>query len=168
MRRDPWNWGEPLGWHKLLGHAWVTEIQDDRSRMLPRTPFFWGASELTIWDLIGLVNTTAFVVTNQKDEPITSGLLVIRPESMPSACSMEIPAKLDARSEESRTAFRDDPEHHRSVATLATRLCGKVFGFVKRNLSGAQRRMDAASGQRGAGKGGRPCPASAHSSLERE
>ena len=33
----------------------------------------------------------------------------------------------------SRTAFRDDPEHHRSVATLASRLCGKVFGFVKRN-----------------------------------
>ena len=27
------------------------------------------------------VNTSAFVVTNQKDEPITSGLLVIRPES---------------------------------------------------------------------------------------
>jgi len=36
---DPWNWGEPLGSHKLLGHAWVTEIQDDRSCMLPRTPF---------------------------------------------------------------------------------------------------------------------------------
>ena len=58
-------------------------------------------------------------------------------------------------------AFRDDPEHRRSVATLATRLCGKVFGLVKRNLSGAQRRMSAASGKRGAGKGGRPCPASA-------
>ena len=58
--------------------------------------FFWGASELTIWELIGSVNTSAFVVTNQKDEPLTSGLLVIRPESMPSACSMEIPAKLDA------------------------------------------------------------------------
>ena len=38
-----------------------------------------------------------------------------------------------------------DPEHHRSVATLASRLCGKVFGFVKENLSGAQRRKDAAS-----------------------
>src|ERR1051326_444590 len=47
-----------------------------------------------------------------------------------------------------RTAFRDDPEHHRSVMTLATRLCGKVFGFVKRNLSGAQRRKDVSSGQR--------------------
>jgi hypothetical protein len=31
-----------------------------------------------------------------------------------------IPAKLNACSEGSRTAFRDDPEHHRSVATLAT------------------------------------------------
>jgi hypothetical protein len=42
-----------------------------------------------------------------------------------------------------------------------------VFGFVKRNLSGAQRRKDATSGERGAGKGGRPCPASAHSDPER-
>jgi len=42
-----------------------------------------------------------------------------------------IPAKLNACSEGSRTAFRDDPEHHRSVATLASRLCWKVFGFVK-------------------------------------
>jgi hypothetical protein len=45
-------------------------------------------------------------------------------------------------------------------------LCGKVFGFVRRNLSGAQRRKDADSGQRGAGKGGRPCPASAHRNPE--
>jgi len=28
-----------------------------------------------------------------------------------------------------------------------------VFGFFKRNLSGAQRRKNAASGERGAGKG---------------
>jgi signal transduction histidine kinase len=40
---------------------------------------------------------------------------------MPSACSMEIPVKLNACSEESRTAFRDDPGHHRSVATRASR-----------------------------------------------
>jgi signal transduction histidine kinase len=46
---------------------------------------------------------------------------VIRPERMPSACSLEIPAKLNACSEESRTAFWDDPDHHRSVATLASR-----------------------------------------------
>ena len=60
----------------------------------------------------------------------------------------------------SRTAFRDVPEHHRSIATLATRLCGKVFGFVKRNLSGAQRRKDATAGkgcgERGVGKGRQP------------
>src|SRR5258708_17090289 len=30
--------------------------------------------------------------------------------------------------EGSRTAFRDVPEHHRSVATLASRLCWKAFG----------------------------------------
>jgi hypothetical protein len=42
-----------------------------------------------------------------------------------------IPAKLNACSEGSRTAFRDDPEHRRSVATLASRLCWKVCGFVK-------------------------------------
>src|SRR5580704_1410067 len=66
--------------------------------------------------------------------------------------------------EGSRTAFRDNPEHHRSVATLATRLCGKGFGFVKRNLSGAKRRNGAASGERGAGKGAAALvPASAHS-----
>jgi hypothetical protein len=29
----------------------------------------------------------------------------------------------------------------------------EVFGFVKKNLSGAQRRNSAASGERGAGKG---------------
>ena len=63
---------------------------------------------------------------------------------------MGIPAKLNAYSERKPNGIRDDPEHHRSVATLATRLCGKVFGFVKRNLSGAKRRKDAASGERGA------------------
>lgn len=35
---------------------------------------------------------------------------------------------------------------------MATRLCGKVFTFVKRSLSGAQRRKDTASGQRGTGE----------------
>ena len=37
--RDPWNWDEPLRRHRLLGHAWVTEIQDDHSCMLARSPF---------------------------------------------------------------------------------------------------------------------------------
>jgi len=45
----------------------------------------------------------------------------------------------------------------------------EVFGFVKRNLSEAQRRKDAASGERGAGKGAAALvPASAHSNPERE
>ncbi len=48
------------------------------------------------------------------------------------------------------------------------KLNGKVFGFAKRNLSGAQRKKDASSGQRGARKGGRPCPASAHRTPERD
>ena len=45
----------------------------------------------------------------------------------------------------------------------------EVFGFVKRNLSEAQRRDSAASGVRGAGKGAAALvPASAHSGPERE
>jgi hypothetical protein len=50
--------------------------------------------------------------------------------------------------------FRDDPEHHRSIATLATRLCGKVFGFVKRNYperSGGRMPL-AGKGVRGKGR----------------
>ena len=48
-------------------------------------------------------------------------------------------------------------------------MCGKVFGFVKRNLSGAKRRMEAASGERGAGKGAAALvPASARSDPERD
>ena len=45
----------------------------------------------------------------------------------------------------------------------------EVFGFVKENLSGAQRRKGAASGERGVGKGAAALvPASAHSDQERE
>src|SRR5215831_9532234 len=56
----------------------------------------------------------------------------------------------------SRTAFRDDPEHHGSVATLASRLCKKVFGFVNKNRlyperSGG-RRPHARMGVRGKGR----------------
>ena len=73
---------------------------------------------------------------------------------------MGILAKLNASSGGMPTAFRDDPEHHRSVTTLASRLCGKAFGFVKRNLSEAQPRKDAANGERGARKGAAaPVPA---------
>jgi len=38
-----------------------------------------------------------------------------------------------------------------------------VFAFVKGNLSGAKRTGLPLAGKGGAGKGGRPCPASAHS-----
>jgi hypothetical protein len=70
-----------------------------------------------------------------------------------------VPVKLNARSRGKPNGIPDDPEHHRSVATLACRLCWEVFGFVKGNLSGAQRRQSAASEERGCGKrDGRPCP----------
>jgi hypothetical protein len=59
-------------------------------------------------------------------------------------------------------AFRDDPEHHRSVATLAIRLCGKVFGFVKRKMSErSEGRMPLA--EKGArGKGRQPLSPAQH------
>ena len=44
----------------------------------PRRRFFWRASELTIRDLIGSVNTSAFVGTNPTDELITSRFPVTR------------------------------------------------------------------------------------------
>jgi hypothetical protein len=40
-----------------------------------------------------------------------------------------IPVKLNAHSERKPNGIRDDPEHHQSAATLASRLCWKVFGF---------------------------------------
>jgi hypothetical protein len=39
------------------------------------------------------------------------------------------PAKLSARSDGKPKALCDDPDHHRSVATLATRSCLQVFGL---------------------------------------
>jgi hypothetical protein len=66
-----------------------------------------------------------------------------------------------------RTAFRAEGEQSSERSDAGTSIVQEVFGFVKRNLSVAQRRKDAASGERGAGKGGRPCPASAFSDLER-
>lgn len=66
-------------------------------------------------------------------------MLVAKCRSM--SKQLGIPAKLNACSEGSRTAFQDDPEHHLSVATPASRGCWRGFGFVKRNLSGAKRRQ---------------------------
>jgi len=42
---------------------------------------FWRASELTILELIGSVNTSAFVGTNPTGEVITSGFAVSREQS---------------------------------------------------------------------------------------
>jgi len=36
-----------------------------------------------------------------------------------------------------RTAFRDDPEHHRSVATLALRLCRKCSASSRETVRSA-------------------------------
>jgi hypothetical protein len=41
----------------------------------------------------------------------------------------------------------------------------EVFGFVKRNLSGAKRRQDAVSGERGAGKGAQPLSPPQHAEV---
>jgi hypothetical protein len=49
--------------------------------------------------------------------------------------------------------FWDDPEHHRSAATLGLYCAEKVFAFVKRSPSGAKRRMEAnlnGTGEKGA------------------
>src|SRR5579862_8183246 len=50
----------------------------------------------------------------------------------------------------SQTAFRDDPSERSDAGNSIVQ---EVFGFVKRNLSEAQRRKDGGSGERGAGKG---------------
>jgi hypothetical protein len=57
-------------------------------------------------------------------------------------------------------AIRDDSERHSSERSDAgNSIVQEVFAFVKRNLSEAQRRKSAASGERGAGKGAAgPCP----------
>ena len=48
--------------------------------------------------------------------------------------------------------IRDDPEHPSERSDAGISIVQEVFGFVKRNLSEATRK-DAASGERGAGKG---------------
>ena len=81
---------------------------------------------------------TLFVTTwrgrpGEPDEPQHEVMgRITHPQSF--VLELGIPAKPNAKSVVIRTAFWDDPEHHRSVATPATRLCGKVFGFVNRNL----------------------------------
>jgi hypothetical protein len=69
---------------------------------------------------------------------------------------LRIPAKPNADSEEKPNAFRDEPEQPSERSDAGISILQEVFGFVKRNLSGAQRRDDAASRERGAGKGEQP------------
>lgn len=52
-----------------------------------------------------------------------------------------------------RTAFRAEGEQFSERSDAGTSIVQEVFGFVKKNLSGAQRRKSAASRERGAGKG---------------
>ena len=58
--------------------------------------------------------------------------------------------------EGTRTAFRAEGERFSERSDAGTSIVEQVFGFVKENLSGAQRRKDAGSGERGAGKGVQP------------
>ena len=68
-----------------------------------------------------------------------------------------------------RTAFRAESELFSERSDAGTSIVQEVFGFVKRNLSGAQRRKSGATRERGAGKGAAALvPASAHSDPERE
>src|SRR5882757_3748318 len=52
-----------------------------------------------------------------------------------------------------RTAFRAEGEQFSERSDAGISIVQEVFVFVKENLSGAQRRKSAASGERGAGKG---------------
>src|SRR6266851_4659609 len=55
--------------------------------------------------------------------------------------------------EGTRTAFRAEGEQFSERSDAGSSIVQEVFGFVKKNLSGAQRRSAAASEERGAGKG---------------
>ena len=55
-----------------------------------------------------------------------------------------------------QTAFRAEGEQSSERSDAGNSIVEQVFVFVKRNLSGAQRRKSAGSGERGAGKGAQP------------
>jgi len=57
-----------------------------------------------------------------------------------------------------RTAFRAEGEQISERSDAGNSIVQEVFVFVKRNLSGAQRRQAAAGEERGAGKGRQSCP----------
>jgi hypothetical protein len=52
-----------------------------------------------------------------------------------------------------RTAFRAEGEQSSERSDAGTSIVEQVFGFVKKNLSGAQRRQAGTSEERGVGKG---------------
>jgi hypothetical protein len=82
---------------------------------------------------------------------------------------LRIPTKPNAVSEGKPNGIpgRTRTPSERSDASIS--IVQEVFGFVKRNLSEAQRRKNAASGERGAGKGAAALvPASVHSDPERD
>jgi hypothetical protein len=65
--------------------------------------------------------------------------------------------------EGTRTAFRAEGEQFSERSDAGISIVQEGFGFVKRKLSGAQRRKGAASRERGAGKGAAALvPASTH------
>jgi len=68
-----------------------------------------------------------------------------------------------------RTAFRDDPEHHRSAATLAPRLCKKCSASSRETYPKRREGRMPLAEKRGTGKGAAALvPASAHSDPERD
>ena len=52
-----------------------------------------------------------------------------------------------------RTAFRAEGEQSSERSDAGSSIVEQVFGFVKKNLSGAQRRQAGTSEERGVGKG---------------
>jgi hypothetical protein len=71
--------------------------------------------------------------------------------------------------EPSRSPFRKKTDQASERSDAGSSMLPKLIGIVKQNLSGAKRRRDTTSGERGAGKGAAALvPASAHSVPERD
>ena len=83
----------------------------------------------------------------------------------PGRLQLEIPAKPNADSERKPnglTAFRDDPEHRRSVATLASRLCRKCSASSR---SSSPQRSGGGMGVWGKGQQSRAPPSAGETSA---
>jgi len=82
---------------------------------------------------------------------------------------LRIPLKAIRIPEPSRSLFRKETDQASERSDAGTSMLPRLIGIVKQNLSGAKRRRNATSRERGAGKGAAAlCPASAHSNRERE